>query len=78
MHSKTKLLTKSEIKRKIEFGDFQTPIELSTALCLYLFKEKIFPQSLVEPTCGEGHFVTASLNQFDSIRHLAAYDIPML
>lgn len=46
-------------KKKIEFGDFQTPIELTNNIAKFI--KTIFPDPdvIVEPTCGLGSFVGA-------------------
>jgi hypothetical protein len=52
------------IKQKKEFGDFQTPLELSR-LMLEIVKEKdIRPGIIVEPTCGVGNILLSSFNVF--------------
>ena len=51
---------------KIEFGDFQTPEDLVREICNYLYKQNIRPQSVVEPTCGKGHFLLGAMGRFDS------------
>jgi hypothetical protein len=44
-------------KKKIEFGDFQTPIELTNKISDFV--QAIFPNPdvIIEPTCGLGSFV---------------------
>lgn len=50
------------IKIKKEFGDYQTPNELSDKICDYLKNERhINPQVVIEPTCGLGNFLASSL-----------------
>ncbi len=62
-------------KQKREFGDFQTPLKLAREVCLLLAKREIIPASIVEPTCGEGNFLVASLETFPSIANAVGIDI---
>ena len=51
--------------RKIEFGDFQTPLELAKEVSyLVQSKLKISPNTIVEPTCGSGNFIEGAYNVF--------------
>lgn len=50
---------------KWQFGDFQTPDELAREVVKTLkLNHKISPKFIVEPTCGKGSFIRASLNEF--------------
>lgn len=49
-----------------EFGDFQTPRELSFEICRLLSKLNIQPKSIVEPTCGVGNFIHSAKSIFYS------------
>ena len=62
-------------KRKIEFGDFQTPLELAEKV-VGLVKE-IYPDPsfIVEPTCGLGTFIKASMNEWGDSCHYYGFDI---
>lgn len=53
-------------KKTKEFGDFQTPRELAFEVCLLLSRLKIKPQTIIEPTCGLGSFISASRKIFHS------------
>lgn len=53
-------------KKVKEFGDFQTPRELASEVCLLLSRLKINPQTIVEPTCGLGNFVASARGKFPS------------
>jgi hypothetical protein len=59
-----KPMTKQRSKQKIEFGDFQTPGNLANEVCNYLRAIDVRPQSLLEPTCGEGNLLLAALDTF--------------
>lgn len=50
---------------KWQFGDFQTPENLAKEVIHTLkFNHRIFPQFVIEPSCGKGSFVRAALNEF--------------
>lgn len=51
------------IRRK-EFGDYQTPLNLSRQICGFLAQQGVSPASIIEPTCGRGSFILAALEQF--------------
>ncbi|WP_216821582.1 class I SAM-dependent methyltransferase [Stenotrophomonas sp. ESTM1D_MKCIP4_1] len=54
----------SQSKKKIEFGDFQTPGSLAAQVCRVLQDIGISPGSVLEPTCGVGAFVQAARSEF--------------
>jgi hypothetical protein len=62
-------------KERIEFGDFQTPDSLACEICDFLWSQGVRPKSVVEPTCGKGSFLIASLKTFDSSKKFIATDI---
>lgn len=39
-------------KAKVEYGDFQTPIELAERVCQKLIELGVNPDVIIEPTCG--------------------------
>lgn len=53
-----------EQKKKIEFGDFQTPLELTEEISKFI--QAIFPAPdvIVEPTCGLGSFIESSKSRW--------------
>ena len=54
---------------KWQFGDFQTPDELARQVVKILkLNHKLLPQIIIEPSCGTGAFIRASLNEFISAR----------
>jgi hypothetical protein len=63
------------MKHKLEFGDFQTPLDLATEICRYLRKQGVRPETIIEPTCGKGSFIIAALRTFDSVRQIIGLDI---
>lgn len=62
-------------KKKIEFGDFQTPMALARSVCRVLAGRRLSPASVVEPTCGVGSLLVAALERFASIRLALGVDI---
>ena len=51
-------------KQTVEFGDFQTPLPLAKSVCSLLLRADFEPASIIEPTCGQGTFLTAALEAF--------------
>jgi hypothetical protein len=70
-------MTKNNVtdRDKSEYGDFQTPLELARKVCRWLNEKGIKPEVLVEPTCGQGHFIQAALETFSSIRVIYGIEI---
>jgi hypothetical protein len=62
-------------KHKAEFGDFQTPIELAGSVCRLLFERGLRPRSILEPTCGLGSFLVASIEVFPNIQRAVGVEI---
>jgi hypothetical protein len=62
-----------ENKRRVEYGDFQTPPELAKTICRVLGSER--PATLLEPTCGTGAFLAAALDRFPRLRIALGVDI---
>jgi len=61
--------------RKIELGDFQTPIALSERICDFLFAQGVRPASILEPTCGKGNLLLSALDRFVSATKAIGVDI---
>lgn len=61
--------------RKKEFGDFQTPIKLSRQICRLLAQQGISPAVIIEPTCGKGSFILASLEYFPQVEGVFGIEI---
>lgn len=54
---------------KNEYGDYQTPSDFAGQVCSFLkYQKRISPQSVIEPTCGVGNFLKASMI-FDADRY---------
>jgi hypothetical protein len=49
---------------KIEFGDFQTPLDLAADVCALLKSLGVQPNTIIEPTCGTGAFLAAAARAF--------------
>jgi hypothetical protein len=62
------------IKNKIIYGDFQTPISLTHDICNLLVKQNVAPSTIIEPTCGTGNFIKTSSNYFPS-SNIFGYEI---
>lgn len=64
-----------ERKRRSEFGDWQTPIDLAQASCAKLIELGIKPDVVIEPTCGLGAYVLAANKAFPNARAIHGYEI---
>jgi hypothetical protein len=62
-------------KAKVEYGDFQTPIELAELICQKLIELGINPDVIIEPTCGVGNFIDASSRLFRSTDKILGVEI---
>ncbi|MER0439311.1 hypothetical protein [Emticicia sp. W12TSBA100-4] len=58
-----------------EYGDFQTNEDLAKKVSLFLSKKLANPQIIIEPTCGKGNFIIASLANFSSIENIYGIEI---
>ncbi|MEX0817987.1 MAG: hypothetical protein WD070_00290, partial [Pirellulaceae bacterium] len=70
-----RLITMDARKRRIEFGDFQTPDTLALEICRRLADLGIQPDAVIEPTCGVGAFVMAATKAFPSAREIVGCEI---
>ncbi len=62
-------------RNKTEYGDFQTSPKLTREICEFLHKSGVAPEVLIEPTCGTGNFILASLQTFPSLKHIYGIEI---
>jgi predicted RNA methylase len=62
-------------RRKAEFGDFQTPLNLAREVCSLIARTDFRPSSILEPTCGMGSFLAASLETFSDVQRILGFDI---
>ncbi len=60
---------------KIEFGDFQTPLELAREIATFLRDSGEAPDTIIEPTCGRGSFVEAAIAAFPRAKAILGFDI---
>ncbi len=59
----------------VEYGDFQTPTTLARDVCELLTRQGVRPAAILEPTCGVGRFVCASMRAFPCATHVVGIDI---
>ncbi len=60
---------------RAEYGDFQTNLELANKATEYLASKNISPEIVIEPTCGKGNFIIASLKTFEEIKNVFGVEI---
>lgn len=60
---------------RTEYGDFQTNSELANEITFRLNEIKFEPEIIIEPTCGKGNFVIASLTHFKNVNHIIGIEI---
>jgi len=65
----------SERKRRIEYGDWQTPVDLAMLVCNRLKAIGVNPDAIVEPTCGIGAFVIAASRSFTDAKTIRGFEI---
>ena len=64
-----------ELPDRSEYGDFQTNLNLAKSITLDLTKKNVSPKVVIEPTCGIGNFIIASLEHFSSLKHIIGVEI---
>lgn len=62
-------------KTKVEYGDFQTPLELAEKICHKLVELGVSPDIIVEPTCGIGNFIQAAAHSFQLARKIIGVEV---
>jgi len=60
---------------KTQFGDWQTNKALCLSVCRMLKSNGIAPQVVIEPSCGIGNFISASLDTFDTVEEVYGVEI---
>lgn len=60
---------------RAEYGDFQTNSDLAHKVTLHLASKNISPEVVIEPTCGKGNFIIASLRNFKNIKTVFGVEI---
>ena len=68
-------MTKSEEPKNIEFGDFQTPLDLAEKIAIITtnYLDKI--NTIVEPTCGLGSFIQAFIKIKTTAKDVIGWEI---
>lgn len=64
-----------EENEREEYGDFQTNLELANNAIYHLTLKNISPEVIIEPTCGKGNFIIASLRNFNNIKYILGVEI---
>lgn len=59
---------------KVEFGDFQTPNALATAVAAQIKGSGFVPASIIEPSCGVGNMLMAAIEAFPSFQQALGID----
>lgn len=60
---------------RTEYGDFQTNLNLANNVAEILATKNSLPQIIIEPTCGKGNFILASLQQFQNVEKIYGIEI---
>jgi len=64
-----------EEPERAEYGDFQTNIDLVNNVAKQLSSRNVSPEIVIEPTCGKGNFIIASLSHFKAIKKIFGIEI---
>ena len=62
-------------RKRVEFGDFQTPPGLAADVCRLLTAQGVRPAAVVEPTCGTGAFLAAAGDTFYAASSVTGFEI---
>src|ERR1035441_1019193 len=65
----------SAARKKLAYGDYQTPPDLADATCRLLAHLGVKPNSILEPTCGMGSFLKAAVETFRDAAIAKGFDI---
>lgn len=57
------------------YGDFQTNTDLADNIVKHLSQKESSPEFVIEPTCGKGRFIIATLKNFQSIKKIVGIEI---
>lgn len=60
---------------RAEYGDFQTNSNLANEITLFLKTRGVSPEVIIEPTCGKGNFIIASLGNFNHLQTVFGIEI---
>lgn len=58
-----------------EYGDFQTNKQLSEKVAKTIKQKGCCPKLIIEPTCGKGNFIVASLDNFEKVKNIIGIEI---
>lgn len=64
----------AELDRR-EYGDYQTNQDLARQVAEYVFSKRQDFDFILEPTCGKGNFILASLHQAKTIKKVVGVEI---
>ena len=67
--------TTSRLARKVEFGDFQTPISLARRVADCVANLGFAPASIVEPSCGAGNILFAAADRFPTFHRALGIEV---
>ncbi len=67
--------TTSRLARKVEYGDFQTPICLARAVVAQVSALGFSPASIVEPSCGVGNMLFAAADGFPEFERAVGVEV---
>lgn len=68
-------MTTQTRQTRIEYGDFQTPLELAERVCRKLVELGILPEVVIEPTCGVGAFIEAAARAFPVAQKIIGVEV---
>lgn len=70
-------ITKATVQEsRVEYGDWQTNLDLAIRICNLLKNQGIKPDVVIEPTCGTGTFILASMIVFgDTLKEIYGIEI---
>jgi hypothetical protein len=60
---------------RAEYGDFQTNPDLAGNVARLIIEKHICPDTIIEPTCGKGNFILASLQHFRNVKTIYGIEI---
>jgi hypothetical protein len=60
---------------RTEYGDFQTNSDLANKVAFHLASKGVTPETVIEPTCGKGNFIIASLRNFKNVKYVFGVEI---
>ncbi len=68
-------VNKVEEPDRAQYGDFQTNLDLANKVAQQLYLRNISPEIVIEPTCGKGNFIIASISNFKTIKNVFGMEI---